>query len=99
MDLDLPEGEKELAELGIFTPIEKRYEIRKYPYWVVPNQKILILDAKILPKELLNCYTKTEPSINRNLKLRQMAINSGGAIMIIPRFIDFILLAYCLRKK
>lgn len=48
-DFDFPKDAKERAVLGIFTPIEKRYDDKKQPYWVVPNQKILVLDPDFLP--------------------------------------------------
>ena len=38
---------KELAEIGIFNPIEKRYDDTKNTYWVVPNQKILVVNPEL----------------------------------------------------
>ena len=36
-----------LAELGIFTPLARRYDARQNPYWIIPNQKIVAVDPKL----------------------------------------------------
>lgn len=53
MQNDLPTNKEELAKIGIFSPIIKMNKEDKNPYWVVSQQKILILDPDILPSSLL----------------------------------------------
>ncbi len=38
---------KALADLGIFTPLARRYDERQNPYWIVANQKIVAVDPDL----------------------------------------------------
>uniref|UniRef100_UPI003593359B S8/S53 family peptidase n=1 Tax=Persicitalea sp. TaxID=3100273 RepID=UPI003593359B len=38
---------KELAKLGIFTPLARRYDERQNSSWIIPNQKIVAVDPDL----------------------------------------------------